>query len=181
MVALLRPQPGSPYYQGPKSGSAVGGRQLRLVVDNTKIGTNSDNRDNRANRVSSANRARTFDARSERTSAVEARSNLALAVVAAVLVFGALFGIRMIQGSPVAAGLAEAQPAGTASAVSSASAVASGGQVITAKSGDSLWSIAQAVAPESDPRPVVNALIEANGTDVVQIGQQIVIPRHLLD
>lgn len=162
MVALLRPQPGSPYYQGPKSGSAVGGRQLRLVVDNTRVGG--------------------FEAaRSEHTSAVEARSNLALAVVAALLVFGALFGIRMIQGSPVAAGQAEAQPAGTAFAVSPASAVASGDQLITAKSGDSLWSIAQAVAPESDPRPVVNALIEANGTDVVQIGQQIVIPRHLLD
>jgi hypothetical protein len=53
--------------------------------------------------------------------------------------------------------------------------------VITAGPGDSLWSIAERVDPGADPRPVVAALIEANGTESVQIGQQIVIPGQLLD
>jgi hypothetical protein len=43
--------------------------------------------------------------------------------------------------------------------------------------GDTLWSIARRVAPEQDPRPVVDGLIEAN--DVrggLQAGQELSIP-----
>src|SRR5215211_311699 len=43
--------------------------------------------------------------------------------------------------------------------------------------GDTLWSIARRVAPDRDPRPVVDGLIEAN--DVrggLQIGQELSIP-----
>jgi hypothetical protein len=43
--------------------------------------------------------------------------------------------------------------------------------------GDTLWSIARRVAPERDPRPVVDALIEAN--DVrggLQAGQELSVP-----
>jgi Tfp pilus assembly protein FimV len=44
-------------------------------------------------------------------------------------------------------------------------------------SGDTLWSIAQQVAPEQDPRPVVDGMIEANGLHGgLQAGQELLIP-----
>jgi LysM domain len=43
--------------------------------------------------------------------------------------------------------------------------------------GDTLWSIAQQVAPGQDPRPVVDGLIEANDVrDGLQVGQELSIP-----
>lgn len=49
---------------------------------------------------------------------------------------------------------------------------------VTVVPGDSLWSIAQAVAPESDPRDVVDAIVRLNALDSGQIaaGQSISIP-----
>jgi Tfp pilus assembly protein FimV len=44
-------------------------------------------------------------------------------------------------------------------------------------SGDTLWSIAQRVAPGQDPRPVVDGMIEANGLHSgLQAGQELLIP-----
>jgi Tfp pilus assembly protein FimV len=43
--------------------------------------------------------------------------------------------------------------------------------------GDTLWSIAQRVAPGRDPRPVVDAMIEANDLrDGLRAGQELSIP-----
>ena len=43
--------------------------------------------------------------------------------------------------------------------------------------GDTLWSIAQRVAPGQDPRPVVDGLIEVNDVrDGLQVGQELAIP-----
>jgi Tfp pilus assembly protein FimV len=43
--------------------------------------------------------------------------------------------------------------------------------------GDTLWSIAQQVAPGQDPRPVVDEMIEANDLHGgLQAGQELVIP-----
>jgi Tfp pilus assembly protein FimV len=43
--------------------------------------------------------------------------------------------------------------------------------------GDTLWSIAQRVAPGQDPRPVVDGLIEANDLGGgLQAGQELSIP-----
>lgn len=43
--------------------------------------------------------------------------------------------------------------------------------------GDTLWSIAQRMAPGQDPRPVVDGLIEANDVrDGLQVGQELSIP-----
>jgi hypothetical protein len=38
-----------------------------------------------------------------------------------------------------------------------------------------LWSIAAAIAPDSDPRPVVDALRAANGGPNLQVGQRLII------
>lgn len=49
---------------------------------------------------------------------------------------------------------------------------------VTVSSGDSLWSIAQDVAPDADPRDVVDAIVRLNALDGVtlQAGQSLAIP-----
>jgi Tfp pilus assembly protein FimV len=43
--------------------------------------------------------------------------------------------------------------------------------------GDTLWSIARQVAPDRDPRPVVDALVEANDLHGgLQAGQELTVP-----
>jgi len=95
----------------------------------------------------------------------------AVIAVVALMVFG-LFGlVRVAQGS-----------AGTSAEVGIAEVIPGpGDRVIVAGEGDSLWSIAVSMSPDGDPRPVVAALIEANGGETIRIGQQIVIPARLLD
>jgi hypothetical protein len=50
------------------------------------------------------------------------------------------------------------------------------GETYVVKSGDTLWSIAAAIAPDSDPRPVVDAIRAANGGPNIQVGQRLTIP-----
>ena len=49
---------------------------------------------------------------------------------------------------------------------------------ITVSSGESLWSIAESVAPQADPRDVVDAIVRLNALDgvSVQAGQSLSIP-----
>jgi LysM repeat protein len=64
------------------------------------------------------------------------------------------------------------------------SAVATGGagsadfQYVTVQSGQSLWGIAEKVAPKADPRDVVAAIVSLNdlSQSAVQAGQRIAIP-----
>jgi hypothetical protein len=51
---------------------------------------------------------------------------------------------------------------------------------LTVQPGDSLWTIAERVAPHSDPRDVVSAFVDLNGlsTSVVQAGEQLAIPHE---
>lgn len=39
------------------------------------------------------------------------------------------------------------------------------------QSGDSLWTVAQELAPDRDPREVVNALVNARGNDPLELGE----------
>ncbi len=160
MVALLRPQPEM----------TVRPRQLRLVVDNGPVVD--------ARRVApAAGRAVSGEA----VAGVE-RMVMVAVVLAALVVFGGLALIRSSQGGPTADSWAGVDAVATSAGTGAGVAVVSpGDQVYVAKSGDSLWSIAQGLAPNSDPRPVVAVLIEANGDASLQIGQQIVIPEQLLD
>lgn len=90
-------------------------------------------------------------------------------------------GRRLVLGLasvPLAAGIAIA-------ALSGGSAMASGEQGVTASfasvtvmPGDTLWSIAEGVAPGADPREVIGDITRLNllrGGDL-QIGQQLAIP-----
>ncbi|MFE1645428.1 LysM peptidoglycan-binding domain-containing protein [Microbacterium sp. P01] len=49
---------------------------------------------------------------------------------------------------------------------------------VTVMSGDSLWSIAQDVAPHADPRDVVDAMVRLNALEgaTVSAGQELAIP-----
>jgi nucleoid-associated protein YgaU len=49
------------------------------------------------------------------------------------------------------------------------------GQTYVVRPGDTLWSIAAAIAPDSDPRPVVDALRDANGGPELRVGERIVV------
>jgi Tfp pilus assembly protein FimV len=88
----------------------------------------------------------------------------ALALAAAVGVGG-----RAVLG---AVGSVEPSPPRVVEAPSSQPAV---GETYVVQPGDSLWSIAAAIAPDSDPRPVVDALRAANGGPDLQVGQRLTI------
>ena len=46
-------------------------------------------------------------------------------------------------------------------------------ELVVAEPGDSLWSIAQRLAPDADPREVVDALAAARGTTAVIPGESL--------
>jgi LysM repeat protein len=50
--------------------------------------------------------------------------------------------------------------------------------VVVVQPGESLWSIAQTIAPDQDPRATINDIKDLNGmnTAVVAVGQSIVVP-----
>ncbi|GEK84880.1 LysM peptidoglycan-binding domain-containing protein [Microbacterium aerolatum] len=79
---------------------------------------------------------------------------------------------------PLAGGIAFA-------AISGGDAMASGDEVATASfetvtvlPGDTLWSIAESLAPTADPRAVIGDIerLNALGTGSLQVGQQLAIP-----
>ncbi|MEM9613321.1 MAG: LysM peptidoglycan-binding domain-containing protein [Actinomycetota bacterium] len=97
--------------------------------------------------------------------------------VAVAVVFGLLFAVRLVQGSPPAV-----DEVGQVSdpRVSAPALPGPGDHIHVARSGDSLWSIAVGLAPDADPRPIVDALAEANGGTALRVGQQVVIPAEVI-
>lgn len=49
------------------------------------------------------------------------------------------------------------------------------GQQYVVQPGDTLWSIAEQVAPDTDPRVVVDALREANGGPMLEVGTRLTL------
>ncbi len=114
---------------------------------------------------------------------------IVVAVAIALAVLMPLVMLRVAQGGPEASDWSGVRAATGQGGVSQ-SAAANPGQsaisapdagVVVVRPGESLWSIAERIAPGQDPRPVVAALREVNGGDVVAQGQQIVVPEDLLD
>ena len=92
------------------------------------------------------------------------RRALALLVAAPVLALGALAGGGVLGDA-------------LAGAVASASPETAQFERITVLPGQSLWRIAQALAPEADPRDVVAEIELLNGiSGVIQPGAQLAIP-----
>ena len=92
------------------------------------------------------------------------RGRRVLAALAALPAVVAI-GVAVISGGGALASRDAGAPAGTFT-------------TITVSSGESLWSIAESVAPQSDPRDVVDAIVRLNALDdvTVQAGQSLAIP-----
>jgi len=67
---------------------------------------------------------------------------------------------------------------GTALASLDVGAPADSFSTVTVSPGDSLWSIAEEVAPRADPRDVVDAIVKLNALDsaAIEAGQSLAIP-----
>jgi Tfp pilus assembly protein FimV len=67
---------------------------------------------------------------------------------------------------------------GGALATADAGAPAGTFETVTVAAGESLWAVAQDVAPEADPRDVVAAIIRLNGLGSAEVsaGQRLAIP-----
>ena len=93
------------------------------------------------------------------------RGRRVLAVLAAVPAMLALAVALFLGGSSALASRDAGAPAGTF-------------PTITVTAGESLWSIAQEVAPAADPRDVVDAIARLNGLQGVEVsaGQRLAIP-----
>lgn len=79
---------------------------------------------------------------------------------------------------PLAIGIAFAALSGGSAVASGADAPAVSVETVTVMPGDTLWSIASAVAPEVDPRDVIGEISRMNllhGGEL-QIGQELAIP-----
>ena len=51
------------------------------------------------------------------------------------------------------------------------------GPSVTVETGDTLWSIARDLQPTGDVRPLVDRLVEVNGSSVIVPGQELVVPQ----
>jgi hypothetical protein len=97
--------------------------------------------------------------------------------VAVAVVLGAFMVVRVLQGTPPSTDWAEL----SGPRESSQALAGPGDRIHIARSGDTFWSLAEALDP-GDPRPVVDALVAANGgSSAIAIGQRLVIPAELLD
>ncbi|MCT1477506.1 LysM peptidoglycan-binding domain-containing protein [Microbacterium sp. p3-SID336] len=79
---------------------------------------------------------------------------------------------------PLAAGIAFAAISGGSAIASGADSVPAAVETLTVMPGDTLWSIAGAIAPEADPRDVIGEISRMNllrGGEI-QIGQELAIP-----
>jgi Tfp pilus assembly protein FimV len=87
--------------------------------------------------------------------------------VAALAAVAALVSVAIRTASEV--GPSDPEPVG----ITDEAGAPSPGDVYVVKPGDTLWSIAVQIAPDSDPRAVVAELREANGGAVLQVGERL--------
>lgn len=92
------------------------------------------------------------------------RGRRVLAAVVAVPVAAAL-GFGVLSGGVALASRSDSAPAGTF-------------ETVTVLAGESLWTIAQDVAPSADPRDVVDQIVRLNALDgtTVSAGQRLSVP-----
>lgn len=95
---------------------------------------------------------------------VTPRGRRVLAAAVALPIAAAL-GIGVLSGGAALASRTDSAPAGTF-------------ETVTVLAGDSLWTIAQDVAPTADPRDVVDEIVRLNALDgtSVRAGQRLAVP-----
>ncbi|MCC2030449.1 LysM peptidoglycan-binding domain-containing protein [Microbacterium tenebrionis] len=84
---------------------------------------------------------------------------------------------------PLAAGIAFAALGGGAAVASGESVPTASFETVTVMPGDTLWSIAESVAPNADPRSVIHQIesLNALGASSLQVGQELAIPAEYVD
>ena len=96
-----------------------------------------------------------------------------LAVLTAVFLLASSATARIAGGAPSSAA---GDPTPTSAAASSAAGVAAPATVVV-QPGDTLWTIAEAVAPDTDVRVTVDQLVAINGSSPLVVGQELELPR----
>ena len=96
------------------------------------------------------------------------RRRLAVLLVAVALVAASVLGARAI------AGMAQIDRS-TSPEVVEIQSVPVTGQRYVVQPGDTLWSIATEIAPDDDPRAVVDALRDANGGPELEVGDELIL------
>jgi hypothetical protein len=102
------------------------------------------------------------------------RRRLAALVLATAVVMGSAGAVGYIRSLaapdggpvPIDAGPTRSDPAGSR---------LTDGEPYVVRPGDTYWSIAAAIAPDEDPRPVVDELRDATGGRVLQTGDRLVL------
>jgi LysM repeat protein len=91
--------------------------------------------------------------------------------------------LAAVVAAPIVAALSVAALAAGGSAVATGSSVTTEFDYLTVQAGQSLWSIAETIAPQSDPRDVIAEIRSLNqlATSSVQPGQRIAVPADLAD
>ena len=89
------------------------------------------------------------------------------------IVFTTLAGLPLVVWAVVAV-----LGSGGAAADAGDDAASSTFEYVTVHQGESLWAIAESIAPEADPRVVVDEIIRLNGLDdaVLEPGQRLALP-----
>jgi Tfp pilus assembly protein FimV len=92
------------------------------------------------------------------------RGRRLLAAVVALPIAVAV-GVGVLSGGAALASRSDSAPAGTF-------------ETVTVLAGESLWSIAQQVAPDADPRDVVDDIVRLNALDGAEVraGQRLAVP-----
>jgi hypothetical protein len=96
------------------------------------------------------------------------RRRLAVLMAAVALAGAVGLGVRALSGLTEVGGTSTPQPidVGTGPVA---------GQQYVVQPGDTLWSIAATIAPDADPRPVVDALRAANGGPDLEVGTRLTL------
>jgi len=96
------------------------------------------------------------------------RRRLAVLVVAVLVVLAVVGAVRLATAVSSVGGSSDPEPISTGRAPVA-------GQTYVVRQGDTLWSIAEEIAPDSDPRPVVDALRDANGGATLEVGTRLML------
>ena len=160
MVAILLPQPDKPAREpGPATGRPASPRRRA---------TNSYRRPVDLATVEPIPLRSVPRALPDRATRIRRRRLVAL-LMAIALFAGAVTAGRALLGAAASVDPSSPQPV-------DAPVSTPPGESYVVRSGDTLWSIAAAIAPNSDPRPVVDALRDANGgRPELQVGERLVV------
>ncbi len=100
------------------------------------------------------------------------RRRLIVLVAGVVLIAGLAVAVQVVAQAASSVGPSAPEPI---EAEAAGSPRPRDGEVYVVQPGDTLWSIAAELAPESDLRPVVDALRAANGGTELQIGARLTV------